>query len=135
MAFIRCGGGGMTETTLWTNPSTSSSLAAGDVTLSQSIANFDLLKFEFNYSTSDTTNIITYVDVPTYRANSKSASGTAGKGINPSCLIYTGSAYYNRPLYYTSDTKTYIGACGRVGSSGTYNTDCILKYIKGIKIS
>ena len=135
MAYIRCGGGGMTETTLWTNPSPSSSLAGGDVTLSQSIANYDLLKFTWRYSTDDTTSIITYVDVPTYRANSKSASGSAGKGINPSCLIYTGSANYVRTCYYTSDTKTYIGVCGRVGSSSTSNTSVILKSIKGIKLS
>jgi hypothetical protein len=125
----------MTETTLWTNPSPSSSLAGGDVTLSQSIANYDLLKFTWRYSTDDTTSIITYVDVPTYRANSKSASGSAGKGINPSCLIYTGSANYVRTCYYTSDTKTYIGVCGRVGSSSTSNTSVILKSIKGIKLS
>ena len=135
MAFIRCGGGGVSETTLWTNSSPSSSLSGGDVTLSQSIANFDLLKFEFNYSTSDSQNLITYVDVPTFRANSKSASGTAGKGINPSCLIYTGSANYARTCYYTSDTKVYIGTCSRIGSSGNSNTSLILKYIKGIKIS
>lgn len=128
------GGGDLTETTLWTNPSPSSSLAGGDVTLSQSIANFDLLKFSWRYSTDDHTSIKTYVDVPTYRANSKSASGAAGKGINPSCLIYTGSANYVRTCYYTSDTKTYIGVCGRVGSSSTSNTSVILESIKGIKL-
>ena len=49
MSLYRCGGGGgmLEETVLWTNPSPTSDFAAQTVTLSDSISNYDYIKFEY----------------------------------------------------------------------------------------
>lgn len=56
MAYIRCGGGGgLTETTLWTNSSPSSAFTGNvDYSLS-SIANYSHIKVYYRYSTSNST--------------------------------------------------------------------------------
>ena len=54
MAFIRCGGGGgMTETTLWTNSSPSSNFSSQTVSLNQSYTGFDYIRFYYRGSTSN----------------------------------------------------------------------------------
>lgn len=54
MAYIRCGGGGMTETTLWTNFSPSSSFEAQTRILNQDYTNFPYIRFYYRGSTSNT---------------------------------------------------------------------------------
>lgn len=56
MAFIPMNsgsGGGLTETTLWTNPSPTSAMTSGTlITLSDDYTNYDYLKFTYRVSTT-----------------------------------------------------------------------------------
>lgn len=135
MAFYRAnsGGGSPTDTTLWTNSAPTSSYSGGDVTLSQSIENFDLIGIEYlNYTGGSTTGRI-MIDIASFR---KCVSGAANNNVRFTMgTRWSGySNNYVRMLYYVSDTQASFTDCTRVGASGTGNGFCIPQKIVGIKL-
>lgn len=131
MAFIRCGGGKATlkATTLWTNPSPSSSFSAQAVTLSESMYNFDFIKIYFRYSTSDNSEwSVLYtpggivgetVAIGARKYNSSSINDMryrAASGTTNSSISFTNS------VQHTSSSQT---------TSGAY---IIPTYVYGIKL-
>ena len=68
MALIRAlsgssGGGGFTETTLWSNSNPSANFSADDYSLSDDFRNYTYLKFVSNLSTSNTTKTYCIISV------------------------------------------------------------------------
>lgn len=78
MAFIRCGGGTATlkATTLWTNPSPSSSFANQTISLS-STSPYDYIKITWRWSTSDYTEFETIFPRSEYSGGKRLAIGGA----------------------------------------------------------
>lgn len=130
MAYYRCGGGGdLTETTLWTNSSPTSNFSAQEVTLSDSISNYDYIEIVWRVSTSNSTEGAVMMPVSTFID-----SGTSYDKPKLSICVAATSALYARRVQYTSDTSVYITICYKVGSSGTSGAYAIPLYIKGVKI-
>lgn len=128
MAYIRCGGGGgMTETVLWTNSSPTSSYSTGTPIVS-SMTGYDFIKIVYRKSTSNTTEISFIVPLSTF----KNMTNTSGSN-------YLGAGYrdtnsYCRPTYYSSATVVSFSNCTRLGASGNSNTNLIPYKVIGIKI-
>lgn len=138
MAEILCslrkksGGGTMTETTLWTNPSPTADFATQSVNLSDNISNYDYIEIEACFSKSETTKIMSYL----YKASE--VSGSVFNTVHPIIYIgnYYSNKYYYRPFNYSSDTSFSIGTCKTntgSGSASNYNAGCIPLTIKGLK--
>lgn len=62
-ALKKIGGGTLKETTLWTNASPTSNFVGQIVTLSESLDNYNALRFYYNKATSSSTTV-SYIDVP-----------------------------------------------------------------------
>lgn len=132
---LASGSSGMTETTLWTNPSPTSSFgtttAAGvDVTLSQSSRNFDYLCIYARHSTSNSTTrrfIFTLEDI---RASTSDKVLAIGFG--------DGSSTSRARLFYDKSGTTLnftYGSYRFVSSSQTASTAYIIPTkITGLKI-
>lgn len=103
---------GETETTLWTNPSPTSNMNAQEVTLSDSIANYKYIEFEWQQSTSVTTKAKVRMLVTDYSAVDRS---TAGPKVALGARV--GSNYYSRLCGHVNNTTTWISGCTSTGGT------------------
>lgn len=132
-AMIGSGGGGeaLVETVLWTNPSPSSNFSAQTITLSQSMSDFDMLRFEIRtHVSSPTTSKSIYVPLSYF--NSTSSGANAYKLV---LGVYQFTNLYARETYKSSDTQIYISEARRLNASGTSTDQTIPYKIYGVKKS
>ena len=115
------------ETVLWTNSAPTANFTAQDVTLSQSLANFDYVKVQYA-KTKDKTSavqmsvIISYSDF-LHTISSEDSGRLAG-------VLYYYSTY--RGFRYVSNTSIHFG--GATSGGTAYNNYCIPTKISGLKI-
>lgn len=132
MAFYRSGGGGdLTETTLWTNESPTSSIAAEtDISLSQGYNNFDYIGVYFRVTTLiDTTYLVM---CPT----SVFDNATPSSGFRLCLSNYTNSYTAARTIWRGSTsnyTSLKVSAGYRINSTSTANSNVIPTKIVGLK--
>lgn len=126
-------GGGSTETktVLWTNPTPTATQAAQDITLSDSMSNYDRIQIEFIRSTSVPTDKL-YVDYDT-RLNLLSDFHGTGKYRMSGCIYTSSNETFVRRIVGNSDTALNISACQKVSGTTTTNTILVLAAIYGIK--
>ena len=133
-AMIGTGGGQPTETVLWTNPNTSAEFGANDVTLSDSITNYDLIKIVYKFTTtsSDTTENTSASITPTDLV----FCSTESTGNKPKFSIAArsgGGTIGVRIVSYVSDTSIRIDRGRRIGSTSYADGNAIPIKIIGIK--
>lgn len=121
-----------TETTLWTNSSPTSTFDTQDVTLSQSIDNFDYIKIKFAMSTTYKTDA--YCAECIYSKEDIRKTSTNTNGIQMGMCAKTSSSRYNaRRISYVSDTKLNFSSALQMSGSTAVNTAVIPLSIVGIK--
>lgn len=127
MALIRCGSKPATEVTLWTNNNPTADFAGSNITLSESMLNFDLLEITFNFTKNSSEGVSTAYEptnIKTY---------TPGQALLPIGGLLDNGSTKVRLMKYVSDTSINIDMCYTVGSSGYNNSQIIPVSIKGIK--
>lgn len=117
------------ETVLWENPSPSSNFSAQTITLSQSMGDFDMLKFEIRtHVSSPITTELIYVPLSYF--NSTSSDANAYKFV---LGVYQFTNLFARETYKSSDTQIYISEARRLNASGTSTDQNIPVKIVGLK--
>lgn len=128
------GGGGakQTETVLWTNSAPTSTFNAQTVTLSDSVRNYDYLKFVYNLNNENQTTCSTIMSVSDFVNTKYQAGYFVGEF---GCMATTSGTLYpwSRPAHYDTDTTIAIKNCITAGTSVTINTRLIPTAIIGIK--
>lgn len=117
-----------TETVLWENSSPSSAQSAVTLNLSDSIANYDYIKFVVRRYISDEDTTETLYTPANLRKST-------GSGAWYACLMsyVSSSGTFCRRIKYTNDTTLETLLCGAVGVATTStNTSIVIKVI-GIK--
>ena len=112
------GGGILSETSLWSNNSPSTSFSSQTVSLSDDINNYSYLKFKFNRSTSDSTNNAEVI----YTVDEFKKYTVATNKFNGAVAFFGGSgtsATYARRFWYTTDTSVSFDSMYQIG--GTYS--------------
>lgn len=136
-AMIGSGGGDYVETVLWENPSpTATPYNATTVTLSQSIQNFEYLKFVYkgdNNSTNMMNIIVSVEDFLNCLNTPGSSTASYSLRLAHSFTSSGSSILAVRGVVYSSDTEVQFTATYRVNSSGSYNSFCIPLKILGLK--
>ena len=129
MALIRPLGKKYNSTTIYTSSATTQS--SGNITLTNSISNYDYLKFTFigNSSSQDECSII--CDVEKFKQLVNSETNYDFAGLQSPCTRYS-SATYTRQIHYVDDTTILLGACRQAHGSGENNTLGLLTKIEGI---
>lgn len=116
------GGGKYTETSLWTNPNTSSNFATQTVTLSQSVDNFKYIGIKYKYGT--TTSDSDYV-MAIYSVNALKQSTEATSNVRDGVTLGIHTATnqtWARIVYYVSTTSIKFTDCYRLyNQSSTQN--------------
>lgn len=121
--------GALEEELLWTNSSPTSSFAGQTVTLSKSIANYDYIKFVWQYA-NDTPNNIASMLAPSEVVQK---TGT----VSYPQLTLGGRGSTNtlaRQIRYTSDTQLEFTNCSYINQSGTVNSTIIPVAIYGCNL-
>lgn len=124
------GGGGakQTETVLWTNSSPTSNFADQNVTLSDSMSNYDYLKFTYKKATNNATStsaVFSVSDVKNFA--DESVYGQIG---GESATDW----YMSRMLWYVSDTSVKISTAWGLNRANSANNSYIIPLsIIGIK--
>lgn len=117
------------DTTLWSNSATTSNFTGKAVTLSQSMANFTYLQFEWRNSTANSTTSHLIIPVSEFQqmtdANSYNFISLSSRGTANGYRCY-------RRTYYVSDTSVQINDSINA-SANTYNQYAIPLSIKGLK--
>ena len=122
-ALKKIGGGTLKETTLWTNPSPTSSMSAStQPNLSDSISNYTFIKFTARVSTSDATSFSAIMSVEDFKSTE-----------NTDIRFSMATLNYVRILRYMSNTKLNISGASSVGGTSTDNTKIIITQILGMK--
>lgn len=128
MAFYRAaigGGGGETKTTLWTNPSPTSSMTSETVTLSDDLTKYKYLEIEWKRTTTDNTTASMRV--------LSSVFASFGSSASPKYLMGAGTTtYVARAVVYASDTSVSFSQCRQVNGTGSSSGSCIPTKITGI---
>lgn len=117
MAFIRCGGGTATlkATTLWTNPSPSSSFANQTISLS-STGIYDYIQITWRWSTSDSTEFKSIFAKNQYGGSKRLAIGGApDTSTTARYRFWTQASSYSEmgwsnSVQHTSSSQTTSGA-------------------------
>ena len=110
-AFSTLPTGGFAETTLWTNSSPTSSLATTQITLSQSIANFDYIAIKYKTYTTSSDTIAAIFS----KADVRKCTGTSNNFRMTLGGFY--STGYTRTVKYDTDTAFTIGDAWKYGTS------------------
>lgn len=124
------GGGSMSETVLWSNPSPTSGFVTQAVTLSNSISNYKYIAFDSiaaaGASVDNFLRIIVSVD------DVKRSLAAVG---NYLVFIsgYLPSSGATRAIFYINDTSITIDRCYYVGAGGANDAYCIPIRIVGLK--
>lgn len=131
MALFPCnvgGGGTLSETVLWTNPSPTASFAGQTITLSSDINNFKYLKIVCKLSTSNNTESSVMYAVDDFK-NLIIGVGSLCGGL----LGRPGGTNLARRLGYASDTSIRFMQSGGIGLDYTDNNSLIPLAIYGMK--
>lgn len=120
-------GGTLKETVLWTNPNPNANYGVNNVTLSQDINNFALLKFTYKAATNINTMAEVIINVDEFKA-----SLNGGNTINV-ILGSRGSQVWARMIYYVSDTSIRIDQAHQVYGTSVNNGYSIPLEIIGLK--
>jgi hypothetical protein len=132
MAFIRAsqGGGGLSETTIWTNNSPGDLFPITTITLNNGyrISDFKYLKFVFRYATDNMTTSSIIVDTNDFINSLEESDHMA-----PSIVFKGSSAVYVRQIYYYSDTQIIIYMNKQVEGYANTNEYTIPIRIIGLK--
>ena len=122
------GGGRYTETSLWTNASPTSSFAAQDVTLSDSIDNYKYIAIKYKFDTSSN------VEGSVIFLVSDIKKSVQGVDTIVSCIGASpqGIANYARRVFYTSNTKIRIETATAMNKTGTSTAYVIPLEILGL---
>lgn len=117
---------------LWTNSSPTSSFTEQSVTLSESISEYEYIKFSFyNYTgNSDISSIIISVDDLT-AANGSSTDYEFSRFTG--AAVSYGNKRYIRPFYYESDTSIYFNQTTGLGTSIMNNALTVPYQVIGLK--
>ena len=125
------------ETTLWTNGSTSSDYASATVTLSSDIDNFDYIAVEFKSHKSQSTTQKTMMSVTDFKQAKNSGFSSQ---YTPRLAI--GGSYNNnatvalRGVAYVSDTQVVFGTCRSLAASSSVKNDYAIPVkIIGLKLT
>lgn len=140
MALFRCGGGSgggtETETVLWTNSSPSSSMASGtQMTLSQSMANFEYIKVKYRYYTGATTYYESARAKVSDLRNTGGSSYPQARYLIISIIKDSNSNAYFRNITRVSDTKMQASNCYVFAGTTTFNGYCVPYQIIGVNFS
>ena len=123
------GGKKYTETSLWTNPSPTSTFASQTVSLSESIENFEYIKVKFKYANGYdiySSPIVLVSEFKTFKADSqRSGLGTGG-------IFDASNNMYSRCYWYINNTSVQFGAAYRLNSTTAYNDNLIPIEILGL---
>ena len=117
------------ETTLWTNNAPTTAFAAGNVTLSNDIDNYDYIKVTFRNSTSNVTEG-EFLDTP---ANIKKTLQSLGANRVEISMTIAGD--YTRRLVYVDDTTFNFSTAYKLGASGTSTSYAIPLSVVGCKFA
>lgn len=121
--------GGMRETVLWTNPAPTSTFTNGNVTLSDSIANYDYIRFYCRGSTSISTESSVMMPVSDFYL-----SGGSTNKFKASVDFTTSSGRFDRCFSRVNDTTVEIPPAYQVNNAAINNTLLIPLRITGIKM-
>ena len=121
------GGGRYTETSLWTNPSPTSSFATQDVTLSQSMDDFKYLAFKVSNGSANFKAIVSVVEF-----KNMPLSGANAFAIFPGNANSAGNTYFARFVTYKNTTTVNITTGYQVGGTSQNNTYAIPLEILGL---
>ena len=119
----------MSETLLWENPSPNATFAAQSVTLSDSISNYDYIRFYFKSGASTTnirSNIYSVADV-----KASISSGARNQVCSTACS--NSGNVSARTITYESDTQLAFSAAWSLGGAVSYNQTTIPHSIYGLK--
>ena len=128
MAFLpmMMGGGTMKETVLWTNPNTTADFAAQDITLSESIQNYDYIKVYIAFAKDALTSVWSELMPVNDFLNTVDVSG---RGRGTLGINEISASYYSRyrHLYYKTDTTARFSNANTVqNSSATQTNNCLI---------
>lgn len=123
LAKLEKKGGALKDSTLWTNANPASAFAYQEVTLSDSIDNYDFIAFYYRGSTSNSTESFIIVSVDEFKKSSASTTITAPRFMM--AFYITGDGGYDKPAIYSSPTKVLYGTSYKTGAS-TYNNGMII---------
>lgn len=126
-ALKKKGGGKLSETTLWTNSTPTSSFPNSDITLNNNLSEYDSIRIYYRVSTSN--NKTTFVDVSESDfIEMVGIDGTLKVGI--SC--FDGGTTYLRALNYIDNYTVHFNSAGQLGVTTLSNTKCIPVKICGL---
>lgn len=128
------GGGSLEETLLWENSTPSSSYGENTITLSDSVQNYDYLRFEF---TRGTTNPEIFSVIYTVDELDNTAQNANGEKLSSPTIYVSGTGNYTRILSKLSDTSILFSHCKKYGTGiDTVNSDTTLMPYKvfGLKL-
>ena len=120
----------MKSTVLWSNSSPTSAFGSQSVTLSQSIADFDYIRFNWLDCTNSDTSASMLVPVSVVQASS---TNTAHRCIPTMGANFNGSAKVIRQVFYSSNTSLLFSSTNGVDGTLTANNFCIPTVIYGVK--
>ena len=131
MALFRCGASSsFNRTQLWAQAVTSSGVAAGNVTLSDDMDNYDYLEFKYVISSAASSEAVSLlISVEDFKK-----TGTENPdfqfGLN-GCT----SVPYSRACYYVSDTSLYFDEAKSIYSQTNRTADmCVPFEINGVTV-
>lgn len=121
--------GGLSETTLWTNPNPDVSFANQSITLSNDISSYDYIKCEYKVNNSTATYGSAIIPRNLLQQTSRS----------PNSFIWAIGGYrftssaYTRVCWINSNTEIYFTACRNYESGSVTNTGIIPTKISGLR--
>lgn len=116
---------GETETTLWTNPNPTVTFSAQEVTLSDSIANYKYIEFEWQQTSSVATKAKIRMLTTDFAVDRLTAGPKVALGAR------SGTTFYTRICAYLTNTTIRFDNC--TSTSGTSaSTGCIPTKVIGI---
>lgn len=132
-ANIGGGSGGMTQTTLWTNPSPGNDFAGQTITLSQNMTDFDYIGIYYRGRRTSNPYIESEILVtPTQLAKSKTT--TVNSPLVTIGGVLSSGTNLVRAISYSAVNKLYISPATAQGSSTTNNSVAFPLYVYGYKL-
>lgn len=131
MAWFKTGGGALSETALWTNPSPTAAFVNQEITLNDDISNYQYVKVQCvaNASTG-ATKYSTIISVDDFILSQEHAALFA---ISTRLATSSGDALYHRYVRSTSNTKVRFGQAYKQSSSTASNGYAVPLKISGLK--
>lgn len=125
------GGGQMTETVLWTNPSPTTSFTLQTITLSENFTNYDYVRIYLKGSRTDNTECM--IEVPSDKLKAAVTSVAYRPNIYIGGYDGNGTYQYVRRISYITDSSLSINSSYRINAAATNDNLFIPIKITGIK--